>query len=137
MSDIGKAVKVKLEADSDVLAITSTRIYPGHLKQDATLPAITYRIISDIPENHITGAGELTTARIQLDCYAATYAAAMALKEKVRLAIDGVTGDYGTEEICDCNLEGTHDFQEQPVDGSDSWRYGFSLDFLVSYYRDI
>ncbi len=136
MSDIGKAVFEKLSSVTEITNVVSTRIFPGVLRQNVTLPAMTYRVISDVPDNHIAGAGDLANARIQIDCYAATDAAVKSLKELVRVALDGVTTGYGSIEIFESNLEGGNDFQENPIEGSDVWRYGYTQDFLISYNRN-
>lgn len=46
-------------------------IFPDVLKQGATLPAIVFNVISDVPMNKVDGSRPtLRRARVQIDCYA-------------------------------------------------------------------
>lgn len=73
-----------LTNDGTVAGLVSTRVYPHKLPQSPTLPAVTYRIISQVPTEANT---ELFDARIQLDCWGATYAASAALGVAVPQAL--------------------------------------------------
>jgi len=94
-------------ADAAIAALIGTRIYPGGLlPQNPALPAITYRLISGNWIQTATGAAGLAGPRIQIDCWAKTYAGADALFELVRLGING-KGDGGN--IQGVFLEGNRD----------------------------
>lgn len=65
-----------LTDDATVGGLISDRCYPRKLPQSPTLPAITYSIISDVPTDANT---QLSDVRIQLDCWATTYAGSRVL----------------------------------------------------------
>ena len=103
-----------LLADAGISALVGTRIYPGgQLPQNPTLPAITYKLISGNWIQTATGAAGLAGPRMQIDCWAETYAGADALFELVRLRING-KGDGGN--IQGMFLEGNRDVSD-PVLG--------------------
>lgn len=65
-----------LTADATVGGLVVARVYPQKMPQSPTLPAITYSIVSRVPTDANT---EIFECRIQLDCWASTYAGASAL----------------------------------------------------------
>lgn len=76
-----------------VSALVSQRVSALRLKEKPILPAIVLTQIS-APRlgSHLRGSGALFSARVQLDCWAATPDDASALGSLSRLAIDGFTG---------------------------------------------
>jgi hypothetical protein len=60
-----------------------------------TLPAIVYEVTGDETENHSTGATTTKNMRIEVACYASTYAGAHALADAVETALSGWTDDSG------------------------------------------
>jgi hypothetical protein len=62
-----------------IAALVGERVYPVTLPQGATLPAMTYQVISGAGDGDAhTGPG-LSRRRYQFDCWAATYGTAAAL----------------------------------------------------------
>ena len=70
-------------------ALVSSRVYPLVLPQNAALPAIAYQRISGPREHSHSGPSGLAHPRIQLACWAATYAEAKAVAAALRQGIDG------------------------------------------------
>lgn len=83
------------------------RVFPLALPQDATLPALTYRIVSDVPtishstvQDHPTYTGSLRSdTRVQFDCYGSTYDEAEALCDELRALAVGYHGPWGDIEV--------------------------------------
>ncbi|MFZ5816300.1 MAG: tail completion protein gp17 [Bacillota bacterium] len=71
------------------------RIYPILLPQKPTLPAVTYQVISDVPERDLAGTAR-RRARVQLSCWGATLAAATDLAAAVAARFQDLTGPMGT-----------------------------------------
>lgn len=63
------------------------RVYWVDRPQAASLPAVTLQIISDFRPQHLKGFNPLRDTRVQIDCWAATYAQVTALKEAVLAAV--------------------------------------------------
>lgn len=64
-----------------------TRVYWVDRPQSAALPAVTLNIVTDLRPQHLKGFDETRDTRVQIDCWASTYAAATALKEAVLAAV--------------------------------------------------
>lgn len=78
---IGETIFSTLTGDAAVSAIVGTRVYPLVIPQGGDLPAVTYQRIYGAPINDLAGAGELVRARVQVDCWATTYASVRALAD--------------------------------------------------------
>jgi hypothetical protein len=79
-------------------ALIGTRLYPLLLPQDPTLPAVTYQRIST-PMMLAFERSFLPHPRFQFDCWAASFPAARAVAEQVKLALDVYRGAMGAETI--------------------------------------
>lgn len=64
-----------------------TRVYWVDRPQTSALPAVTLQTISDPRPQHLKGFDELRSTRVQVDCWADTYAAARSLMEAVLAAV--------------------------------------------------
>lgn len=62
-------------------------VYPLAMPVGATLPGMCYQFISEIPMRHHGGA-DMVRRRLQVSCWAKTYAAAVTLGDSVRAALD-------------------------------------------------
>lgn len=87
-----KAICAILTAASGVSSLVGNRIYPVRPKQSGALPAITYFRVDGPRVHSLQGPSGLGHPRIQIDCYASTYADCLELSKQVRLALDGYRG---------------------------------------------
>lgn len=136
MADIGIATRARLIADTAVKAIVVARVYPDRLPQSPTLPACVYHVVSGTDEVHLGGLVGVAHARLQVDCYATTRAAANALATAVRNALCASTGrgTWGTVYVCGATPQGGERYDTQSLgDGSDDPQYLTMRDFLISY----
>ena len=62
-------------------------VYPLQMPTGATLPAMVYQFISEVPTRHHGGA-DMVKRRLQVACWGKTYAAAVTLGDSVRSALD-------------------------------------------------
>lgn len=118
---------------SSLTAIVDDRIFPIHLPQSATLPAITFQQISSTHDYHIAGAAGVTTARVQIDCWANSPTEACDAGEAIRQTLQGTSGMWDTTEVLFVQLDSCQDMAEPPQDGSDQWIYRRSSDYLIKY----
>ncbi len=87
---IDEVLYTHLSTDSSITDVVSTRIHNGAREQGGALPAISFSEISGESEQDVTGASVgLGKTLFQIDCYAATSKAASALRELVRLSLQG------------------------------------------------
>lgn len=83
MSTLEEKIFDQLSADTAIAAAVSTRIYPVIAPQNAAYPHVTYQRISGGQVNSLDGYGGTENPRIQIDCWAETYAAAKSLAKAV------------------------------------------------------
>jgi hypothetical protein len=62
-------------------------VYPLSMPPGATLPGMCYQFISEVPMRHHGGA-DMVRRRLQVSCWANTYAGAVTLGDQVRAALD-------------------------------------------------
>jgi hypothetical protein len=68
-------------------SLVSGRCYPMQRPQNAAVPVIVYLVVSDEPQNTLCGTGTLFNARVQIDAWATTYAAARTLADQIAAAM--------------------------------------------------
>lgn len=135
MPDIASTVRTILVNDATVSALVSTRIYSDILPQGATLPAVTYTVVTAVPNETLTAISNISTARIQVDCHDDTRADANTLADGVRLALElhnhTLTGSQYVNGIH--MVSGPQDLFDESAAGTDERRFISSMDFRVSY----
>ena len=99
-----------------ITTLIGTRIMPSPLRQNATLPAITYQLISVQDDILHDGPLGLPMPRIQLDCWATSYAEAKTLGAAVKVAIHAYKGMMGTVQVEQATVENVIDAFE-PITG--------------------
>jgi len=115
---IGKAIKSLLASAGD--------IYPHRATQGASLPYVTYRVISNGPTDTKEGVSELDVVRVQVDSFATTYSACATLSDTVRSTLDRYRGTVQTIVIDKIVFEGEADMYDE-----DAEVYQRSQDFFV------
>jgi hypothetical protein len=125
-----EAIIAKLLADSGVSTIVGNRVFPGSRPQASTLPALVLNRISGGPEYADDGEVGLEQARIQIDCWAATYGAAKKLARAVTASLSAFEGTIGATTFQLIELDIERDLREGGGDTAD-YPFRTSLDFLV------
>ena len=138
MADLGTSIRGFLLADSGVLALTSTRIYPDVLPQGYSVAsggALTYTIISTTHDHLINGLAGIARSRIEFAAFAGTRVAANAIAEAVRasglVGTTGLVGDVWIESVM--ITDGVQTLDERPSDGSQEHRYLTVFDYLIAF----
>ena len=111
----------------------SARIYPMLVPQGFdNYPAITYQVISEERDPELTQQNGLYRARVQITCWARTYAGARSLKEAVRNRIDG----SGTTFPRGVFIENSMDTIEESEGARPGRLYGKRLDAMIWCLED-
>ena len=143
MPEIAEELKTYLKTKPIITALvgagTASRIYTHRSKQGVSLPYIVFEVFEGSSAEWINGISGIATNRIQIDCIAATAAAAYTLAEAVRLAplqmyrgtmgstfVNGVTSNGGYEKGFDT-----------PTTGGNQRRYWVSRDYIFTYAEAI
>ena len=108
------------------------RVYPFKAPQGAPFPFLLYSRTTSAPEHRMSGASGLRGLSFQVDGYARSYEAMQALREAVRLSLDGFRGPVavGGESIYFRHLfiESDADAFVEPQAAGDESIFSFSLD---------
>lgn len=92
MSDVGVDLRTILLADPDVAALIGTRVYPGVLPQNPTMPAVTYTVVSGVSGVTTDGPDRLANPRVQVDCWGGDYIEMYNTFKAVRNRLLGYSG---------------------------------------------
>lgn len=122
------ALRTYTLAGATVAALAGTRMYPRVLPQTPTLPAIVYQRIDTRRLHDMAGPDGLPRTRMQVTCWAADVAGAVAMAAAVRERLDGFRGAWGSEAVGACLCVG-----ERDIDDPEARRAGVALDFLIQY----
>ena len=128
---IHEAVRTTLISATDVSDVIGTKVFPAIAPQGTELPYITYQIISNNADQHMSGASGLQETRIQLNCWSASYAEVQNLAEAVRESLLPMSGTINSTLICGVTSEGKRDTYEKPQSGEEVGVYGVSEDFNI------
>lgn len=90
---LGEILYARLTTYAGTSALIGTRCYPMKLPQGPTLPAIAYQQIG--PGVMEDERGVLERVRVQVVCWAGTYAGARALGRAAKDALDEYSGSSG------------------------------------------
>jgi hypothetical protein len=136
MSDIIELIVERLEDDATVGTSAANRIYPAGAEQGAARPYITFQLISGGTVNDMAPNASATfEARLQINCWADTYGAAVTLANAVRSSLNGWRNTALTPKVQSCLLDeaGEGDTFDGPFDGTDTRLYGRRMDFHLWY----
>ena len=98
--------------------------------QTAAWPGIVLHLINDGDTYFVGDVGDISEARVQIDCWATTYAQAKAISRAVRSRLSGYQGGA----FYQLRLVGARDAQTTGTNEPDD-PAGVSLDFTFQYRR--
>lgn len=78
-----------LLADDDLAALVGSKIHWLRRPQKQALPSVTLQTIGGPRTNHTEGADSIVGYRVQVDCWASTFAGAKACARAVEAAVSG------------------------------------------------
>lgn len=90
-----RALYARLVGDPAVAALLGARLFPNVAPLGTASPFATYRRVSTRPIGALVERAGMVIARVQIDCYAESYAAVRALAAAVRTSLDRYIGTPG------------------------------------------
>ncbi len=128
-----------LSTKASITALVSTRIYPQVAPNDAAYPFITYTIIAGDTSHHMGGASGLVNVSMQIDAWADNIPDRESVFQALRNALDGFTGDMGTENlnIRSCFLSDFSNLNEPNPEGKGLPVVRKSLDFSIWHVESV
>lgn len=132
--NVSGPIRALINANGTANGLLAGRVYPVIFPEQYNLPAVAVNIVGVTPNPTKSGASDVDTVLLQVDCYASTYAAAQDVSTAVRGAIDYYRGDvvvgvetFGIDYI---DYEGQTDaWEEKPKE------YRVSCDYSVRVSR--
>lgn len=91
-----------------LIGLAGGRVYWGERPQGTAFPAIVLQVISDPRPTHLKGYQELRSTLVQLDVYATTYAAALAIARQA-IAIMKVPATVSGKVFSACFVDNQRD----------------------------
>lgn len=121
-----------------ITALVGTRIYPLLAPDTPTYPHITYTVFGEGHDHDMDGATGLTDLTMQVDVWAKTITSRRNVAEALRNALDGFTGNMGTENlnIRNCTLEDRSHFFDKDDEGGGTF-YRTSMDFSIWHVETV
>lgn len=108
-----EALVAFLLADAALAGLVATRITWQSRPQGEALPAVTLQRVSGARDYHMQGPSGLVQSRVQVDCWGATYASALAVSRAVRSLLSGIRTETGGIELQGAFIDGErHDFEK-------------------------
>lgn len=127
---IEKALFSRLDNDSAVSALVSSRIYPRKIPQSPTYPLISYSVQTLDQPTAMGSDPAMATKTFQVDCYSQSYSQCKDLSDKVRQSLQRWRGTEAGVTIQGSFLESEIDFFEDEVEA-----YRVSMDFSITFDR--
>ncbi len=120
----------QLKGDGTIDSLVSTRIYPDVAPSSATLPYITWSMISGKTTHHMGGASDnLTNRFIQFDLYDNDLPGAITLRDAVVADIDGLNAVMGSTDVQLCHLTDERRDFLPGINADEMGTFQWSLDF--------
>ncbi len=116
-------------ANTALNALIGTRFSPDTFTQEVTLPAVTFQIISRVPDHAMTPVMVNHHMRVQMDGYAATSVLRTALRTAIVSAFYGYSGSIGGEAIKSILIDSERESVEMLDTVAQAYR--ISIDFIV------
>lgn len=92
MAQIEEALKTLITTSAAFVNAAALSVYPGHIPQDARLPAVAYQMISTQPDHAHDGPTGFMKRNFQFTIDAASYAEVKATAQALRRRLDGYQG---------------------------------------------
>ena len=133
-----QAVFARLTGDETIAGLVAERVYPHLAPQKAARPYLTYLVVSGEHVSHLRAAAGLVMHRVQIDCWADTYAGAEALVEAVRGAFDGLRGTIAARFTAkSIHLAGETEGYEPPAHGGEAGIYRVTLELEIWHAESV
>lgn len=121
-----------------LVGTTPPRICPVKLPQGTARPAVLYRRVTGGHAERLTGSAGHALGRFRLDAAGDTYAAADALAEVIRAAMQGFgPGTMAGADVRAVILDDEQDEFDDPIDGGDTGIFYVSIFYLIRYSESI
>jgi hypothetical protein len=125
-----------LTGNAEVAGQSGMRVHWQIVPAEAEgVPLVTLQVIDDAPTYHHGGNGGVRRARVQIDCWAESYAEMIGLRRAVARALDGYSGTLAGQSLQRVTIE-----QERDMGTEEAGRVGRlhrgSVDINVVWHEE-
>ena len=125
---VGLGIFSILSGNSAVGSLVVERIFPNVAPRTTTFPFIIYEVDGDTPNDTKSSVSVVDVNNVTISCYSKTYSEACDLAQKIRTALDRVSGTFGTINFQSIQYDGYNDvFDDNHEDGV----YRKAIDFNI------
>ena len=134
-TDIGATIYNYLSANLTGVTVRSDYISPT---DNGPLPAVTYSVVSTLPNNSLSGVSDCFTSRIELTVHATSRTSANTTAESVRQVMQSIPWDSQNQSgfITSIDLESSY-YQFTEPSSTKAQRFLFVHDYFVHYRPDV
>ena len=124
-----------LSTNAALTALISTRLNPVRIPQGSSFPAVSYNLVSEVPNPTKSGHSRTEFARVQVNAYGNTLASTEAVASAIRTAFEAVTLPGIFNSIKCQTIE--YDGENQTADDQAAFAglYQISQDYLINFTR--
>jgi hypothetical protein len=130
-----KIVYSILNNNAALTALISTRLNPVRIPQESSFPAVSYQLVSEIPNPTKSGHSRTEFARVQINAYGVTLASAESVASAIRTAFEAVTLPATFNTIKCQTIEFDGELQTADDTAGFAGLYQISQDYIINFTR--
>ena len=124
-----------LSNNAALTALISTRLNPVRIPQESSFPAVSYQLVSEIPNPTKSGHSRTEFARVQVNAYGITLASAESVASAIRTAFEVVTLPATFNTIKCQTIEFDGELQTADDTAAFAGLYQISQDYIINFTR--
>ncbi len=128
-ADLESALVAAVEGETTITTLIADRLFPVHIPELATLPAIAYQVTGRESDHTLAGAAGTARADWRFTALSRSYSDVVALAELLRLLFQGFAGNMGSTAVLGTLSENEGDSIVWATDGTDQQKFERSADF--------
>ena len=130
-----KIVYSILSNNAALTALISTRLNPVRIPQESSFPAVSYQLVSEVPNPTKSGHSRTEFARVQVNAYGLTLASADSVASAIRTAFELVTLPATFNTIKCQTIEFDGELQTADDTAAFAGLYQISQDYIINFTR--
>lgn len=124
-----------LSNNAALTALISTRLNPVRIPQESAFPAVSYQLVSEVPNPTKSGHSRTEFARVQVNAYGVTLASAESVASAIRTAFEVVTLPATFNTIKCQTIEFDGELQTADDTAAFAGLYQISQDYIINFTR--
>ena len=124
-----------LSNNAALTALISTRLNPVRIPQESSFPAVSYQLVSEIPNPTKSGHSRTEFARVQVNAYGITLASTESVASAIRTAFEAVTLPATFNTIKCQTIEFDGELQTADDTAAFAGLYQISQDYIINFTR--